>query len=181
MPRGTAGIPTGSRMHRKHRCPACGAVHRQPIAGRNIGAGRHLIHEPSLRPYDFFVLAVVAAIPITVWILHNASSVIILHLLSMNKIRAAPHKKLAFPPPCRRRHSDMVCCRSWRPGAWQGLARLTWETVRVSRMRVALSHEASICGRDARQGGCCPGAGSATCPERRDAGPTNHYYIFVVW
>lgn len=34
--------------------------------------------------------------PITVWILRNASSVIILHLLSMNEMYAAPHKSAVF-------------------------------------------------------------------------------------
>lgn len=55
-----------------------------------------MVHSPSLGTIGFLSPAIAETMCLTVWILRNASSVIFLHLLSMNEFHAAAHKMTLF-------------------------------------------------------------------------------------
>lgn len=97
-----APVERGSKVHCQTGvdCLVHDAEKRQRVSWKNIGAGLHSIHEPSLSTIDFPLFAVAGTMPITVWILRISSSVIILHLLSMKKFHVAPHKMAVFPDIC---------------------------------------------------------------------------------
>jgi hypothetical protein len=75
---------------------------RRRFAPTSSIASQLSIHEPSLAPAIWPALSVPfsftasRAMTNTVWILRNASSVIILHLLSMKRKHAAMHKMAVF-------------------------------------------------------------------------------------
>lgn len=89
----------------EHSSSAIGT--RLSLGGKSGSAGLLLIHEPSLETTVYRLIATDAAIHPTVWILRFASSVIILHLLSMNGNHAALHKIADFLPFCIRRVSHL--------------------------------------------------------------------------